>query len=83
MRAFIPNLEDCLSTRFLYHNLPAKSDVHDEMDEAMAEAFNDVYTHYRGQLTEIWKELPRFIALTQPTRTGLHLLHDDADLGHV
>ena len=60
VRAFIPNLEDGLSTRFLYHNLPAKSDVRDEMDEAMAEAFNDVYTHYRGQLTEIWKELRQF-----------------------
>ena len=60
VRAFIPNLEDGLSTRFLYHNLPAKSDVRDEMDEAMAEAFNDVYTHYRGQLTEIWSELRQF-----------------------
>ena len=60
VHAFIPNLEDGLSTRFLYHNLPAKSDVRDEMDEAMAEAFNDVYTHYRGQLTEIWKELRQF-----------------------
>ncbi len=60
VRAFIPNLEDGLSTRFLYHNLPAKSDVRDEMDEAMAEAFNDVYTHYRGQLTGIWKELRQF-----------------------
>jgi DNA-binding transcriptional ArsR family regulator len=60
VRAFIPNLEDGLSTRFLYHNLPAKSDVRDEMDEAMAEAFNDVYTHYRHQLTGIWKELRQF-----------------------
>ena len=60
VHAFIPNLEDGLSTRFLYHNLPAKSDVRDEMDEAMAEAFNDVYTHYRGQLTAIWKELRQF-----------------------
>ena len=60
VRAFIPNLEDGLSTRFLYHNLPAKDTVRDEMDEAMAEAFNDVYTHYRGQLTEIWKELRQF-----------------------
>ena len=60
VRAFIPNLEDGLSTRFLYHNLPAKSDVRDEMDEAMAEAFNDVYTHYRGQLTGIWSELRQF-----------------------
>ena len=60
VHAFIPNLEDGLSTRFLYHNLPAKSDVRDEMDEAMAEAFNDVYTHYRGQLTEIWSELRQF-----------------------
>ena len=60
VRAFIPNLEDGLSTRFLYHNLPAKSDVRDEIDEAMAEAFNDVYTHYRGQLTGIWNELRQF-----------------------
>ena len=30
------------------------------MDEAMAEAFNDVYTHYRHQLTGIWKELRQF-----------------------
>ena len=60
VRAFIPNLEDGLSTRFLYHNLPAKSDVRDEMDEAMAEAFNDVYTHYRHQLTGIWSELRQF-----------------------
>ena len=60
VRAFIPNLEDGLSTRFLYHNLPAKSTVRDEMDEAMAEAFNDVYTHVRNQLTEIWKELRSF-----------------------
>ena len=60
VHAFIPNLEDGLSTRFLYHNLPAKSDVRDEMDEAMAEAFNDVYTHYRGQLTAIWEELRQF-----------------------
>ena len=57
VHAFIPNLEDGLSTRFLYHNLPAKSDVRDEMDEAMAEAFNDVYTHYRGLLTGIWPPL--------------------------
>ena len=60
VRAFIPNLEDGLSTRFLYHNLPAKSTVHDEMDEAMAEAFNDVYAHHRNQLTEIWRELRLF-----------------------
>ena len=60
VRDFIPNLEDGLSTRFLYHNLPAKGTVRDEMDEAMAEAFNDVYTHHRGALTEIWKELRQF-----------------------
>ena len=60
VRAFIPNLEDGLSTRFLYHNLPAKSIVRDEMDEAMAEAFNDVYDHHRTQLTAIWKELRQF-----------------------
>ena len=60
VRAFIPNLEDGLSTRFLYHNLPAKSTVRDEMDEAMAEAFNDVYAHHRNQLTGIWSELRQF-----------------------
>ena len=60
VHAFIPNLEDGLSTRFLYHNLPAKGTVRDEMDEAMAEAFNDVYAHHRNQLTEIWKELRQF-----------------------
>ena len=60
VHAFIPNLEDGLSTRFLYHNLPAKSSVRDEMDESMAEAFNDVYTHYRGLLTGIWSELRQF-----------------------
>ena len=60
VRNFIPNLEDGLSTRFLYHNLPAKGTVRDEMDEAMAEAFNDVYAHHRGALTEIWKELRLF-----------------------
>ena len=60
VRDFIPNLEDGLSTRFLYHNLPAKSAVRDEMDEAMAEAFNDVYAHYRAQLTGIWSELRQF-----------------------
>ena len=60
VRSFIPNLEDGLSTRFLYHNLPAKGTVRDEMDEAMAEAFNDVYAHHRTALTEIWKELRQF-----------------------
>ena len=60
VRAFIPNLEDGLSTRFLYHNLPAKVTVRDEMDEAVAEAMNDVYAHHRGQLTEIWNELRQF-----------------------
>ena len=60
VRTFIPNLEDGLSTRFLYHNLPAKSDIRDEIDEVMAEAFNDVYTHYRHQLTGIWSELRLF-----------------------
>ena len=58
VHAFIPNLEDGLSTRFLYHNLPAKSTVRDEIDEAMAEAFNDVY--YRNLLTGIWSELRQF-----------------------
>ena len=60
VRAFIPNLEDGLSTRFLYHNLPAKGTIRDEMDEAMAEAFNDVYDHHRTLLTAIWKELRQF-----------------------
>ena len=60
VREFIPNLEDGLSTRFLYHNLPAKSTVRGEMDEATAEAFRDVYGHHRGALTEIWKELRQF-----------------------
>ena len=60
VREFIPNLEDGLSTRFLYHCLPAKSDVRGEMDEATAEAFRDVYGHHRGVLTEIWKELRQF-----------------------
>jgi len=60
VREFIPNLEDGLSTRFLYHNLPAKSTVRGEMDEATAEAFMDVYGHHRGVLTEIWKELRPF-----------------------
>ena len=53
VREFIPNLEDGLSTRFLYHNLPAKDTVRDEMDEAMAEAVRDVYTYHRSRLTEI------------------------------
>ena len=60
VREFIPNLEDGLSTRFLYHNLPAKSTVRGEMDEATAEAFIDVYGHHRGVLTEIWEELRQF-----------------------
>ena len=60
VHAFIPNLEDGLSTRFLYHNLPAKDTVRGEMDEAMAEAMNDVYTHHRQQLTAIWNELRQF-----------------------
>ena len=60
VREFIPNLEDGLSTRFLYHNLPAKDTVRDEMDEATAEAFHDVYTYHRHQLTEIWSALRQF-----------------------
>ncbi len=60
VREFIPNLEDGLSTRFLYHNLPAKDTVRGEMDEATAEAFRDVYGHHRGVLTEIWRELRQF-----------------------
>ena len=60
VREFIPNLEDGLSTRFLYHNLPAKSEVHNELDETTAEAMNDVYTYHKGQLTAIWQELRQF-----------------------
>ena len=60
VREFIPNLEDGLSTRFLYHNLPAKSTFRKEMDEATAEAFRDVYGHHRSVLTEIWQELRPF-----------------------
>ena len=60
VREFIPNLEDGLSTRFLYHNLPAKSTFRKEMDEAMVEAFRDVYGHHRSVLTEIWSELRQF-----------------------
>ncbi len=60
VREFIPNLEDGLSTRFLYHNLPAKSTFCREMDEATAEAFRNVYGHHRRVLTEIWKELRQF-----------------------
>ena len=60
VRDFISNLEDGLSTRFLYHNLPAKSTFRKEMDEATADAFIDVYGHYRRVLTEIWSELRRF-----------------------
>ena len=60
VRDFIPNLEDGLSTRFLYHNLPAKSTFRKEMDEATAEAFRDVYGHHRGVLTEIWNALRPF-----------------------
>ena len=64
VREFIPNLEDGLSTRFLYHNLPAKSTVRGEMDEATAESFRDVYGHHQGVLTEIWKELRQFESKT-------------------
>ena len=60
VREFIPNLEDGLSTRFLYHNLPAKGTVRGEMDEATAEAFRDVYGHHRSVLTDIWRELRQF-----------------------
>ena len=60
VREFIPNLEDGLSTRFLYHNLPAKSTFRKEMDEATAEAFLDVYGHHRSALTEIWSALRQF-----------------------
>ena len=60
VREFIPNLEDGLSTRFVYHNLPAKSTFRKEMDEATAEAFRDVYGYHRRMLTDIWKELRQF-----------------------
>ena len=60
VREFIPNLEDGLSTRFLYHNLPAKSTFRKEMDEATAEAFRDVYGYHRSVLTELWEELRKF-----------------------
>ena len=73
VRAFIPNLEDGLSTRFIYHNLPAKDTVRDEMDEAMAEAMNDVYTHHRGQLTMIWQELRQFEGKTDEEMPRLML----------
>ena len=70
---FIPNLEDGLSTRFLYHNLPAKDTVRDEMDEAMAEAMNDVYGHYRKILTGIWSELRQFDGKTDEEMPRLML----------
>ena len=74
VREFIPNLEDGLSTRFLYHNLPAKSTVRGEMDEATAEAFRDVYGHHRSVLTEIWKELRQFESKTEEELPRLILL---------
>ena len=80
VRDFIPNLEDGLSTRFLYHNLPAKSTVRDEMDEAMAEAFNDVYAHYRGQLTGIWSELRQFDGKTDDELPRLLLTDAQRDM---
>ena len=80
VRAFIPNLEDGLSTRFLYHNLPSKSDVRDEMDESMAEAFNDVYTHYRAQLTDIWKELRQFDSKTDEELPRLMLCDSQREM---
>ena len=80
VRDFIPNLEDGLSTRFLYHNLPAKGTVRDEMDEAMAEAFNDVYAHYRGQLTEVWSELRQFDGKTDDELPRLLLTDAQRDM---
>ena len=74
VREFIPNLEDGLSTRFLYHSLPAKSTVRGEMDEATAEAFLDVYGHHRSVLTEIWKELRQFEGKTEEELPRLILL---------
>ena len=74
VRDFIPNLEDGLSTRFLYHNLPAKSTFRKEMDEATAEAFLDVYGHHRSVLTEIWKELSQFEGKTEEELPRLILL---------
>ena len=81
VRDFIPNLEDGLSTRFLYHNLPAKGTVRDEMDEAMADAFNDVYIHHRGALTEIWKELRQFDG--KPEEELPRLMMSDAQRGLI
>jgi hypothetical protein len=57
VQVFIPNLEDGLSTRFLYHNLPGKSTMRDEMDEATAEAMNIVYGNQRERLTALWDAL--------------------------
>ena len=74
VRDFIPNLEDGLSTRFLYHNLPAKSTFRKEMDEATAEAFLDVYGHHRSVLTEIWQELRPFEGKTEEELPRLILL---------
>ena len=74
VRDFIPNLEDGLSTRFLYHNLPAKSTFRKEMDEATAEAFLDVYGHHRSVLTEIWQELRQFEGKTEEELPRLILL---------
>ena len=57
VQVFIPNLEDGLSTRFIYHNLPGKSTMRDEMDEATAEAMNIVYGNQRERLTALWDAL--------------------------
>ena len=70
VRAFIPNLEDGLSTRFLYHNLPAKSTFRKEMDEATAEAFRDVYGHHRGVLTEMENCLRELLLDGKAVRLG-------------
>ena len=80
VRDFIPNLEDGLSTRFLYHNLPAKSTVRDEMDEATAEAYRDVYTYYKGQLTDIWNALRRFEGCPEEEMPRLVITDSQRDL---
>jgi hypothetical protein len=81
VRDFIPNLEDGLSTRFLYHNLPAKSTFRKEMDEATAEAFRDVYAYHRRSLTEIWSELRQFE--DKPDEELPRLLLSDAQREYV
>lgn len=56
VQAFIPNLEDGLSTRFIYHNLPGKRTMRDEMDEATAMRHNATLNSVREAVTAIWTE---------------------------